>query len=480
MSEYEAVIGLEVHAELKTKTKIFCSCPTTFGGAPNTHVCPICLGLPGTLPVFNKKVLEYAVKAGLALNCSINSYSKFDRKNYYYPDLAKNFQTSQYDLPIAKDGYLDIEVAGQTKRIRINRVHMEEDAGKLVHSGDTISSSSSSLVDYNRAGVPLIEIVSEPDLSSPEEAKAYMELLKSVLEYTGVSDCKMEEGSLRCDANISIRPKGSTKLGTKTEIKNMNSFKALQKALEYEIGRQIQVIEEGGRIIQETRSWDEALGITVSMRSKEEAHDYRYFPEPDLAPILIDEEWLETIKKSIPELPQARKKRLVEDLGLPSYDAEVITSSKSLADFFDAAVREYSDAKTVANWVMGELLRLLNANNQSIDETLIRPENLAELLKLIDKGTISGKIAKQVFEEMFTTGKTPDTIIKEQGLIQISDESAILTIVDQVIEANPKSVEDVKNGKEKAIGFLVGQVMKATKGKANPGLVNKLLRDRLI
>jgi aspartyl-tRNA(Asn)/glutamyl-tRNA(Gln) amidotransferase subunit B len=480
MSEYEAVIGLEVHAELKTKTKIFCSCPTTFGGAPNTHVCPICLGLPGTLPVFNKKVLEYAVKAGLALNCSINSYSKFDRKNYYYPDLAKNFQTSQYDLPIAKDGYLDIEVAGQTKRIRINRVHMEEDAGKLVHSGDTISSSSSSLVDYNRAGVPLIEIVSEPDLSSPEEAKAYMELLKSVLEYTGVSDCKMEEGSLRCDANISIRPKGSTKLGTKTEIKNMNSFKALQKALEYEIGRQIQVIEEGGRIIQETRSWDEALGITVSMRSKEEAHDYRYFPEPDLAPILIDEEWLETIKKSIPELPQARKKRLVEDLGLPSYDAEVITSSKSLADFFDAAVKEYSDAKTVANWVMGELLRLLNANNQSIDETLIRPENLAELLKLIDKGTISGKIAKQVFVEMFTTGKTPDTIIKEQGLIQISDESAILTIVDQVIEANPKSVEDVKNGKEKAIGFLVGQVMKATKGKANPGLVNKLLRDRLI
>lgn len=480
MSEYEAVIGLEVHAELKTKTKIFCSCPTTFGGAPNTHVCPICLGLPGTLPVFNKKVLEYAVKAGLALNCSINSYSKFDRKNYYYPDLAKNFQTSQYDLPIAKDGYLDIEVAGQTKRIRINRVHMEEDAGKLVHSGDTISSSSSSLVDYNRAGVPLIEIVSEPDLSSPEEAKAYMELLKSVLEYTGVSDCKMEEGSLRCDANISIRPKGSTKLGTKTEIKNMNSFKALQKALEYEIGRQIQVIEEGGRIIQETRSWDEALGITVSMRSKEEAHDYRYFPEPDLAPILIDKDWLDTIKKSIPELPQARKKRLVEDLGLPSYDAEVITSSKSLADFFDAAVKEYSDAKTVANWVMGELLRLLNANNQSIDETLIRPENLAELLKLIDKGTISGKIAKQVFEEMFTTGKTPDTIIKEQGLIQISDESAILTIVDQVIEANPKSVEDVKNGKEKAIGFLVGQVMKATKGKANPGLVNKLLRDRLI
>lgn len=480
MSEYEAVIGLEVHAELKTKTKIFCSCPTTFGGAPNTHVCPICLGLPGTLPVFNKKVLEYAVKAGLALNCSINSYSKFDRKNYYYPDLAKNFQTSQYDLPIAKDGYLDIEVAGQTKRIRINRVHMEEDAGKLVHSGDTISSSSSSLVDYNRAGVPLIEIVSEPDLSSPEEAKAYMELLKSVLEYTGVSDCKMEEGSLRCDANISIRPKGSTKLGTKTEIKNMNSFKALQKALEYEIGRQIQVIEEGGRIIQETRSWDEALGITVSMRSKEEAHDYRYFPEPDLAPILIDKDWLDTIKKSIPELPQARKKRLVEDLGLPSYDAEVITSSKSLADFFDAAVKEYSDAKTVANWVMGELLRLLNANNQSIDETLIRPENLAELLKLIDKGTISGKIAKQVFEEMFTTGKTSDTIIKEQGLIQISDESAILTIVDQVIEANPKSVEDVKNGKEKAIGFLVGQVMKATKGKANPGLVNKLLRDRLI
>jgi len=478
--KYEVVIGLEVHAELKTKTKIFCSCPTTFGGEPNTHVCPICLGLPGTLPVFNKKVLEYAVKAGLALNCKINTYSKFDRKNYYYPDLSKNFQTSQYDLPIAKDGYLDLEVEGRTKRVRINRVHMEEDAGKLVHSGSTISSSSSSLVDYNRAGVPLIEIVSEPDISSPEEARAYMELLKSVLEYTEVSDCKMEEGSLRCDANISIRPEGSTKLGTKTEIKNMNSFRALQKALEYEIQRQIQIVEDGGTIVQETRSWDEIQGITVSMRSKEEAHDYRYFPEPDLAPIIIDEKWLEKIRASIPELPQVRKKRLMENLGLSAYDAGVITSSRQLADFFDATVKEYGgDAKIVANWVMGELLRLLNASDQSITNSPIQPKALADLLKLVDKGTISGKIAKQVFEEMFTSGKSADTIVKEKGLVQISDEGVILSIVEKVIDANPQSVEDYKNGKEKAIGFLVGQVMRETKGKANPGLVNKLLKEKL-
>jgi aspartyl-tRNA(Asn)/glutamyl-tRNA(Gln) amidotransferase subunit B len=477
--KYEVVIGLEVHAELKTKTKIFCSCPTTFGAEPNTNVCPVCIGLPGTLPVFNKQVLEYAVKTGLALNCHINSYTKFDRKNYFYPDLAKNFQTSQYDLPIAFDGYLDIDVNGEVKRIRINRVHMEEDAGKLVHSADTISSSSHSLVDYNRAGVPLIEIVSEPDLNSPEEAKSYLELLKMVLEYIEVSDCKMEEGSLRCDANISIRPKGETKLGTKTEIKNMNSFRALQKALEYEIERQIQVVTEGGRIVQETRTWDEAQGITVSMRSKEEAHDYRYFPEPDLAPVILDNAWQKRVRESLPELPQARKKRFIEDLDLPPYDAEVITSSKSLADFFDATVKEYNDPKSIANWVMGELLRLLNANNQSIDESPIRPKDLADLLKLIEKGTISGKIAKQVFETMFDSGKSPDTIVKEQGLVQISDESAILAIVDKVIEANPQSVEDFRGGKKKAIGFLVGQVMKETKGKANPSLVNKLLQDRL-
>ncbi|WP_227764864.1 Asp-tRNA(Asn)/Glu-tRNA(Gln) amidotransferase subunit GatB [Zhaonella formicivorans] len=477
--EYEAVIGLEVHAELKTNSKIFCSCTTEFGGEPNTHVCPVCLGLPGVLPVLNKKVVEYAMKAGLALNCKIASFSKFDRKNYYYPDLPKNFQTSQYDLPIAQNGYLDIEVDGQVKRIGITRVHMEEDAGKLVHSGETITTSSGSLVDYNRAGVPLIEIVSEPDLRSPQEARAYMELLKSILEYTEVSDCKMEEGSLRCDANVSVRPKGTSEFGTKTEIKNMNSFKALQRALEYEIERQIQVLEEGGKVIQETRSWDEAKGVTVSMRSKEEAHDYRYFPEPDLVPIVIDEEWVESIRKSLPELPQARKKRLMEDFGLPAYDAEVLTGSKALAEFFDAVMQHYKDPKVVSNWLMGELLRLLNASNKSIAESPIKPQGLAELLNLLDKGTISGKIAKQVFEEMFNSGESAEAIVKAKGLVQISDEGAIAAVVEQVIANNPKSVEDFKNGKEQAIGYLVGQVMKETKGKANPALVNKLLREQL-
>lgn len=476
---YEVVIGLEVHAELKTRSKIFCSCSTEFGGAPNTHVCPVCLGLPGVLPVLNKKVVEYAIQAGLALNCKIASYSKFDRKNYYYPDLPKNYQVSQYDLPIARDGYLDIEVDGQAKRIGINRVHMEEDAGKLVHSGETITASAASLVDYNRTGVPLIEIVSEPDMRSPEEARAYLEQMKAILEYTEVSDCKMEEGSLRCDANISIRPQGSTRLGTKTEIKNMNSFRALQRALEYEIERQIQVVEEGGSIIQETRSWDEAKGITVSMRTKEEAHDYRYFPEPDLVPLMIDESWVERLRKSLPELPQARKERFMKQFGLTAYDAAVLTSSKALAGFFDEVMQHYGDAKTAANWVTGELLRLLNAKNISIQESPVKPRNLVELLTLMDKGTISGKIAKQVFEEMFTSGQGAEEIVKSKGLLQISDEDAIRAIVQQVLAANPQSVEDYVGGKEKALGFLVGQVMKETRGKANPGLVNKLLVEAL-
>lgn len=479
MGQYEVVIGLEVHVELKTKTKIFCGCPTEFGGEPNTHVCPICLGLPGVLPVLNKKVLEFATKAGLALNCKIAEFSKFDRKNYFYPDLPKAYQISQYDLPIAEQGYLDINVNGQTKRIGITRLHMEEDAGKLVHQGLTISSSNSSLVDYNRTGVPLIEIVSEPDLRSAEEAKAYLEMLKAIMEYIDVSDVKMEQGSLRCDANVSIRPMGSKEFGTKTEIKNLNSFRSVQRAIEYEIARQIDIVEEGGKIIQETRTWDENKGITLSLRSKEEAHDYRYFPDPDLTPLVISREWVEELKAGLPELPAFKKERLIKEHGLPEYDAGVITSSRALAEFYDKTVSLHSDYKAVSNWIMVELLKLLNAENLEITDSKITPQGLAKMLKMIEKGTISGKIAKQVFEEMFNTGKDPEVIVKEKGLVQISDEGQISTIVDQVIANNPKSVQDFKAGKEKAIGFLVGQVMKETRGQANPGVVNKLLKEKL-
>ncbi|KJS20719.1 MAG: glutamyl-tRNA amidotransferase [Clostridiaceae bacterium BRH_c20a] len=479
MGQYEAVIGLEVHVELKTKTKIFCGCPTEFGGEPNTHVCPICLGLPGVLPVLNKKVLEYAIKAGLAINCSIAEFSKFDRKNYFYPDLTKAFQTSQYDLPIAEHGHLDINVNGEIKRIGITRLHMEEDAGKLVHQGDTISSSFSSLADYNRAGVPLVEIVSEPDLRSAEEAKAYLEMLKAIIEYIDVSDVKMEQGSLRCDANISIRPVGSKELGTRTEVKNLNSFRSVQRAIEYEIQRQIDQVEEGERIIQETRTWDENKGVTLSLRSKEEAHDYRYFPEPDLTPLVISRDWVAELKNGLPELPEAKKARLIAEHGLPEYDAGVITSSRALAEFYDKTVCIHPDYKGVSNWIMVELLKLLNAENMEISEAKISPEGLAKMLTMIEKNIISGKIAKQVFEEMFNTGKDPEAIVKEKGLVQISDEGQINSIVEQVIANNPKSVEDFKAGKEKSIGFLVGQIMKETKGQANPGVVNKLLKDKL-
>ncbi|MFZ5642115.1 MAG: Asp-tRNA(Asn)/Glu-tRNA(Gln) amidotransferase subunit GatB [Bacillota bacterium] len=478
MDKYEAVIGLEVHVELKTNTKIFCSSSTEFGGDPNTHVCPVCLGLPGVLPVLNREVLEYAIRVGLAINCKIAGFSKFDRKNYYYPDLPKNYQISQYDLPIAENGYLDIRIDDADKRIGITRVHMEEDAGKLVHQG-TISTTPYSLVDYNRTGVPLVEIVSEPDMRTPEEARAYLEKLKAIIQYTGVSDCKMEEGSLRCDANISVRPAGSDKLGIKTEIKNMNSFRALQRALRYEIERQIEVLEEGGRIVQETRTWDEAKGITLSMRSKEQAHDYRYFPDPDLVPVIIDSEWVERVRSALPELPDQRKARYVEELGLPEYDASVITSTKELADFFEACLKGYANAKAVSNWVMGDLSRLLNAANMDITDCRIKPEQLADMLKLMEKGTISGKIAKTVFEEMFETGKNPEEIVKQKGLVQISDEGAIAAVIDEVIASNPKVVEDFRVGKEKAIGFLVGQVMKSTRGKANPEIVNKMLRERI-
>ncbi|AQS59761.1 Asp-tRNA(Asn)/Glu-tRNA(Gln) amidotransferase subunit GatB [Desulforamulus ferrireducens] len=478
MTQYEAVIGLEVHVELKTNTKIFCNCTTAFGGEPNHHTCPVCLGLPGTLPVLNKKVVEYAVRAGLALNCEIAGFSKFDRKNYYYPDLPKNYQVSQFDLPIARRGYVEIEVAGQTKRIGIHHIHMEEDAGKLVHQGN-IMTTPYSLVDYNRGGMPLIEIVSEPDIRSPEEARAYVEKLRAIIQYTGVSDCRMEEGSLRCDVNISVRPKGQQEFGTKTEIKNLNSFRALQRAAAYEMERQIKVLESGGKIIQETRTWDEDKGITVSMRSKEEAHDYRYFPDPDLVPVVLDQQWIEFIKDSLPELPDQRRRRYVEQYGLPEYDAGILTLTKEMSDYFEETIGYYDKPKVISNWMMGEMSRLLNLSGTDITACKIKPRQLAELIKLIDQGTISGKIAKVVFEEMFASGKDPATIVQEKGLVQISDEGAIASVVEEVIAANPKSVEDYKAGKEKAIGFLVGQVMKATKGKANPDMVNKLLREKL-
>lgn len=476
---YEAVIGLEVHSELKTNTKIFCSCPTAFGGEQNTHVCPVCLGLPGVLPVINEKVVEFAIKAGLALNCKINTFSKFDRKNYYYPDLPKNFQTSQYDLPIAEHGYLDIEVEGKTKRIRITRIHMEEDAGKLVHSGATINDSSSACVDYNRTGVPLIEIVSEPDMSTPEEARAYMEKIKSILEYIDVSNCKMEEGNLRADVNISLRKAGTEKLGTKAEMKNLNSFKMIQSALEYEIERQTEILEDGGHIVQETRTWDDAKGITVSMRSKEEAHDYRYLPEPDLVPIITAEERIEELRKSLPELPDARKQRLMDAFGLSSYDAGILTATRQMAEYFDAVVEKEADAKLTANWMMGELAKKLNAEGKSIVESPVSAASLAGLVKLITKGTISNKIAKTVFEEMWQTGGEAEAIVKEKGLVQITDTKAIEAIVDAVIAANQKAVDDYKGGNAKAIGALVGQVMKQSKGKANPAMVNQLLKQKL-
>jgi len=479
MSQFEAVIGLEVHVELKTKTKIFCGCPTQFGGEPNTHVCPICLGLPGVLPVLNKKVLEFAVKAGLALNCRIAQFSKFDRKNYFYPDLPKAYQISQYDLPIAADGFLEIDVDGVTKKIGIIRLHMEEDAGKLTHQGLTISSSNSSLVDYNRTGVPLIEIVSAPDIRSAQEAKAYLETLKSIIEYIDVSDVKMEQGSLRCDANISIRPKGSKEFGTKTEVKNLNSFRSVQRAIQYEINRQIEAVQNGEEIIQETRTWDENKGITLPLRSKEEAHDYRYFPEPDLTPLVIDTNWVQELKAGLPEMPKERKERLITEHGLPEYDAGVITGSRALADFYDRTVSIYPDYKAVSNWIMVELLRLLNLENMEISEAKIKPEGLAKMLKMIENNTISGKIAKQVFEEMFKTGQDPEVIVKNKGLVQISDEGQLRALIEKVVADNPKSVEDFKAGKEKALGFLVGQIMKETKGQANPGVVNKLLKEIL-
>ena len=478
-TKYEAVIGLEIHSELKTKTKIFCGCATGFGAEQNTHVCPVCLGLPGVLPVINRQVVNFAIKAGLATNCEINKYSKFDRKNYYYPDLPKNWQTSQYDLPIAEHGWVEIETENGAKKIRLTRIHMEEDAGKLVHSGNTIKDSDSSNVDYNRTGVPLLEIVSEPDMRSAAEARAYMEKIKSILEYIDVSNCRMEEGNLRADINVSLRPVGSDKLGTRTEMKNINSFKALEDAIDYEIERQADVLEDGGTIVQETRTWDAAKGITLSMRSKENAHDYRYMPEPDLPPIVTTEEEIESFRRSLPELPDARRARLMSEYGLSSYDAGIITASRATAEYFDACIATGADAKLSANWIMGDLAKKLNAEALDITASPVDAKRLGEMIQLIGKGTISGKIAKQLFVEMWTDPASPAEIVEKKGMVQITDTGAIEAIVDKVIADNPKAVEEYKGGKKKAIGALVGQVMKASKGKANPQMVNELLAKKL-
>jgi aspartyl-tRNA(Asn)/glutamyl-tRNA(Gln) amidotransferase subunit B len=464
-----------VHVELHTKSKIFCGCSTSFGAPPNSHTCPICLGHPGVLPVLNRQALEYAMKAALALNCEIADISKFDRKNYFYPDSPKAYQISQFDKPIGENGWIDIEVNGQTKRIGITRLHLEEDAGKLTH----VDGGFASLVDFNRVGTPLVEIVSEPDLRSPEEAKAYLEKLKAIMLYCDVSDVKMEEGSLRCEANVSLRPYDQEQFGTRAELKNMNSFRGVQRGLEYEQMRQADILDSGAKVVQETRRWDESQGKTFSMRSKEEAHDYRYFPDPDLVQIHIDAEWKSRVRASIPELPDARKARYTADFGLSSYDAEVITSSKKLADFFEESLQFTNDAKSVANWIMGDMLGYLNAGGLELGDIKLTSQGLGEMIGLMEKGTISSKIAKTVFKEMLESGKGPQQIVEDQGLVQISDEGAIAEVVNRMVTANPQSVEDFKAGKEKAIGFLVGQVMKETKGKANPALVNKLLLERL-
>lgn len=477
--KYEVVIGLEVHTELRTKTKIFCGCKTSFGADPNTNVCPVCLGLPGVLPVLNRKVLEFGVRAGLALNCEIARFSKFDRKNYYYPDLPKNFQTSQFDLPICGPGFLDVEVEGEKKHIRITRAHMEEDAGKLVHHGNSITDSDYSLVDYNRTGTPLLEIVSEPDMRSAKEAVAYMEKLRAILQYVEISDCRMEEGSLRCDANVSVRPIGQKELGTKTEIKNINSFRGVERAIEYEALRQAELLEEGGKIIQETRTWDEKEGITKSMRSKEEANDYRYFPEPDLVPFTVSKEYIEEIRKTLPELPDARKERYMRCFGLSSEDAVMMTNDKDRSDYFEAVVKAGADPKAAVNWLMGEFASQLSTDGIEIAAAPVTAENLAELLKLISKGTISGKIAKKVFADMWKDGGGAEEIVRVKGLTQISDTGELEGLIANVIAEHPQAVADFKAGKKKAVGALVGQIMKVTKGQANPQVVNQLLAKKL-
>lgn len=474
--EFETVIGLEVHVELATNSKIFCSCSTTYGAPPNSQICPVCMGLPGVLPVFNKKVLGLAIMAAIALNCEIHTSCRFDRKNYFYPDLPKNYQISQYAQPLATSGYLELPADGKRERVSIKRVHMEEDTGKLLHQED----GHYSFVDFNRTGVPLLEIVSEPVLKSPKEAYDYLLALKSILQYLEVSDCNMEEGSLRCDANISLRPAGSLELGSKAEVKNLNSFKAVMKAMEYEALRQRKLISSGQRVLLETRLWDEEEGLTHPMRSKEEVHDYRYFPEPDLIPLHINEAFIEEIRGKLPELPQARKERFMRQYGLPEYDSEVLTSARDLADYFERCLLWAKDSKTVSNWVMTELMRLLKENNLEARACPISPEKLTGLLQLVEEGNISGKMAKDIFKEMFQSGLSAQEIIKARDLSLIKDEASLRRAIEKVISQHPDAVAAIKGGKEKTLGFLMGQVMKATKGQGEPRLIQQLLKEIIL
>ena len=472
--EFESVIGLEVHAELLTKTKIYCGCTTEFGGKPNTHVCPVCLGLPGSLPQLNKHVVELGIKAGLALNCEITKIGRMDRKNYFYPDCPKNYQITQDELPLCRNGYIDIELeSGEVKRIGIERIHIEEDAAKLLHT------KRGTLVDFNRSGVPLIEVVSKPDLRSPEEATLYLTKLKSILSSIGISDCKMEEGSLRCDGNISIREKGTEPFGIRSEIKNMNSFKALEKALNYEYGRQVEAVTNGETLTVETRRWDETNNETIVMRSKEQANDYRYFPEGDLVTLNISDEWIENVRKTIPELPHEKEARFIKEYDLPKYDAHVLTLTVSMADFFDKAAKISGDPKSASNWIMGDISRLMKVNGTWIEDLKFEPKDVAELIEVIKDGTISSAIGKQVLEAIFESGKSPKAIIDEKGLKQNNDEGALLEIVNKVLDENPQVIEQYKSGRTKILGFAVGQVMKETKGQANPGIVNKLVEQEV-
>lgn len=473
--EYETVIGLEVHVELATKTKIFCACSTAFGGAPNTHTCPVCTGMPGSLPVLNKQVVEYAVAVGLATNCAITQYCKFDRKNYFYPDNPQNYQISQLYLPVCRNGGVEIETANGKKTVGIHEIHMEEDAGKLVHD----EWEDCSYVDYNRSGVPLIEIVSEPDMRSAEEVIAYLEKLRLIIQYLGASDCKLNEGSMRADVNLSVREVGSETFGTRTEMKNLNSFKAIARAIEGERARQIDLLEEGKEVIQETRRWDDIKEYSYAMRSKEDAQDYRYFPEPDLVPVFISDEWLEEIKSRQPEFRTEKMERYKKEYGLPDYDAEIITGSKHLADIFEASVKLCDKPKKVSNWLMVETMRLLKEHGMEPEDIWFSPENLAKLVTLTESGAINSTVAKEVFEKVFDEDIDPERYVEEHGLKTVNDEGALRSTVEQVIRDNPKSVEDYHNGKEKAVGYLVGQTMKAMKGKANPAMVNKILKELL-
>ncbi|MBI5492045.1 MAG: Asp-tRNA(Asn)/Glu-tRNA(Gln) amidotransferase subunit GatB [Deltaproteobacteria bacterium] len=476
--KYEAVIGLEVHAQLLTGSKLFCGCSTKFGSEPNTQVCPVCLGMPGVLPVLNRKAVEFAVKMALAVGCRINPRSVFARKNYFYPDLPKGYQISQYSEPLAEHGHLDIDVDNTTKKIGITRVHMEEDAGKLLH-GEGPEDANYSFVDLNRTGVPLIEIVSEPDMRTSDEAQAYLKALRDILVYLEICSGNMEEGSFRCDANVSIRPIGAEKLGTKAELKNMNSFKFVKEAIDYEIQRQIDVVDGGGKVVQETRLFDSARGVTASMRSKEEAHDYRYFPEPDLLPLIVEDRLVDKLRNEMPELPRAKRERFAGEYGIPEYDAGVLTASRALADYYEATVKATGEPKVSSNWVMGEVLRLLKEGSGDVKDCPVSPQSLAGLIKAVKDGVVSGKTAKEVFEEMYRTSQPAEEIIKAKGLVQISNEDELARIIDDIIKANPDNLERYRAGKTQLLGFFVGEAMKATKGKANPQVINKLLKEKL-